>query len=392
MWNLAHSRSRFYVDCMRPEENFWKTLFTEADKLHLVSDAKYAEFLSWKPRQSNCPELEQVAKRLTDLAPIEWRATMKNIFVARAFKGDANAEASSFRSAGIIELNYGLTTAAMIYSSLFCQFYDSIWTTAKEVDFTDENLDDITQMILDEISRSAVEPILVAEQSTQTWAKERNVYVIHPLLAELPSRRKDEDYHKLVTATEMFVVAHEFCHHLIGHTADYFRHAPKVKTMVGEWLTRIDAEDTLSGLNKSQIAELESDVGAFLLLSGAFSNNISLPRIYSAVCGSMLALVSLAHVNDTWTSTAEGSHPDFLVRYDLIARMIREVSMEIPLSKDGHPVGFLIQFRGFISAVLQAWISNGKGEIQMPNFLDIFSWMIDLEAEFKEEHQLYNQD
>lgn len=172
MWKLDGSRSRFYIDCGRPQENFWKTLFEQAGRQDLIDDPKYAEFLEWKPESSNCPELQSVATELVGLAPVEWRATMKNIFVARAFKGDANAEASSFRSAGIVEINHGLTMASMIYSTLFCHFYASVKTAATQVNFSDED-EEITQMIVDELERSAFEPILIADQSVGRWGVER---------------------------------------------------------------------------------------------------------------------------------------------------------------------------------------------------------------------------
>ncbi|MFD8393068.1 hypothetical protein ACFV2N_28665 [Streptomyces sp. NPDC059680] len=398
MWDLKKSRSQFYVDCGRPEENFWKTLFEQAGRQDLINDEQYEEFLSWQPVNSNCPELQQVAKELTALAPIEWRATMKNIFVARAFKGDANAEASSFRSAGIIELNYGLTTAAMIYSTLFCHFYESIRSAATEVDFGDAE-EEITQMIVDELERSAFEPILVADSSISNWATEKQVYAAHPLLIELPKRRKTSDYHRLVTATEMFVVAHEFAHHMLGHSDQNFRHAEKSKKIVSSYLSHMRAEDILGTLNDSQQEEIEADVASFLLLSGIISNQSTRSRIYRAVGGSMLALISLAHVNGDWISNdKESSHPDFLTRYEVLARLIKHVTMPMPLGegtqghpRKDHPIGFLIQFRGFTSAFLQAMASRFGGEVQMPNFLNIFSWMIDLEAEFKEEHRILRE-
>ncbi|MFJ8022132.1 hypothetical protein [Streptomyces sp. NPDC096311] len=313
--------------------------------------------------------------------------------MARAFKGDANAEASSFRNAGIVEINHGLTMAAMIYSTLFCHFYESVLSAATEVDFSDED-EEITQMIVDELERSAFEPILIADQSVGKWATEGNVYAAHPLLIELPVRRTENDYHTLVTAAETFVVAHEFCHHMLGHTDEYFRHAGGAKKVVYQWLSQIDADGIMEKLNSSQKQEVEADVAAFLLTCGLLSEGGSRPRVYRAVGGSMIALVALAHVNQSWVSEGVSStHPGVLERYEILAKIIKEITMRLPIGEEGkgHPIGFLIQFRGFISVVLQTISSRMGGDVDPPSLLNIFSWMIDLEAEFKEEHKDYHR-
>ncbi|QDO08276.1 hypothetical protein [Streptomyces sp. S1D4-23] len=353
-----------------------------------MSDQKYAEFLGWRPEHSNCPELDSATKALIDIAPVEWKATMRNIFVARAFKGEANAEASSFRSAGIIELNYGFTMAAMIYTTLFSHFYDSILTAGKEVNFNDDDTE-TTQMILEEIERAAFEPIDVTDQAVHTWAAERHVRATDALHIDLPRRRKEGDYFNLVNAVEQFVIAHEFCHHMLGHTDSSFRHSRTVRKTVGDWLNRIGIHDVIAKLNEDQKKEVEADVGAFILLSGLFTENASRARTYRAIGGSMVALVALAHVSESWISTGDQeTHPDFLTRYEIVFRLVKEITLKMPVGETGdHPMGFMIQFRGFISAVLQTWASRAGADVKMPNFLNIFSWMIDLEVEFREEHR-----
>lgn len=384
MWRLDKSRKQFFVDCGNPEENFWKTLFEQSGHQNLLEGDKYSEFLSWNPHRSNCPELDIATKNLLESAPVEWMATMRNIFVARSFKGDVNAEASSFRGAGIIELNYGFTLAAMIYSTLFSHFYDAIRAAGKEVDW---NYDDtaVTEMIVEELERAAFEPIEVTDREVQAWAVNRHVKATHPLQIELPKKRTQGEHHNLVLAIEEFVIGHEYCHHMLGHTDSAFRHAQAARGAVADWLDRIGWSDFASALNEDQVEELEADVGSFLLLSGVLSGNVSRSRIYRAVGGSMLGLVALSHANDTWLSGGE-SHPDFLTRYEVMYRLIKELVMDMPIGvSDGHPMGFLIQIRGFISAILQTRASNSGGDFKKPNFLNVFSWMIDQEVEFKKE-------
>ncbi|MFD7103737.1 hypothetical protein [Streptomyces celluloflavus] len=316
---------------------------------------------------------------------------MRNIFVARAFKGEANAEASSFRSAGIIELNYGFTMAAMIYTTLFSHFYDSVLTAGKEVDFDDDDTD-VTMMILGEIERSAFEPIDVTDQSLHRWTTERHVRPTHALQIELPHRRGESDYFNLVAAVEEFVLAHEFCHHMPGHTDSSFRHSRGAKKSVEGWLRRIDIQELLDDLNEDQKEEVEADIGAFLLLTGLFTETASRSRTYRAVGGSMLALVALAHVSESWISRGEGEmHPDFLTRYEIMFRLVGEVAQQMPMGEIGdHPMGFMIQLRGFISAVLQTWESKAGADVGMPKFLNLFSWMVDEGSRFMKERQMHN--
>ncbi|MGA5405783.1 hypothetical protein ACPCSC_00765 [Streptomyces lavendulocolor] len=386
MWKLTESRRQFFAGCRRPEENFWKTLFEQAGRQSLIGHPKYADFLSWKPTHSNCPELENATRNLIEIAPMEWKATMRNIFVARAFKGEANAQASAFRSAGIIELNYGLTVAAMIYSTLFSQFYDAIRTTAMGVDWADEDVA-TTQMILEEIERSAFDPISAADDAVQTWAAERHVRATSPLHVELPPARQVADHSNLVLAVEEFVVGHEYCHHMLGHTDSSFRHARTIKQRVKQLLSEIESSSAMEELNDAQWQELEADIGALLLLSGSLSGKSERWQIYRAVGGSMLALVSLAHVMESWIDGGE-QHPNFLVRYEVMCKAITKLTRGVPIgSRTDHPVGFLIQFRGFISAVLQTWASRVGEDIEAPKFLNIFSWMIDLQVEFTEDFE-----
>ncbi|MFE4682571.1 hypothetical protein ACFRNJ_17295 [Streptomyces sp. NPDC056721] len=391
MWKLGESRRRFFVDCRRPEENFWATLFREAGREDLVSGDEYAEYFAITPNHSNCPEIEQAVKYLVDIAPVEWKATMRNIFVARAFNGEANAEASSFRSAGIIELNYGFTLAAMIYSTLFSHFYDAVLTVGTEVDFDDED-SETTLLIVEEVERMAFEPIAATDEAIGEWAAARHVQAMHVSQTQLPARRNKEDYHNLVTSVEQFVIAHEFCHHMLGHTDVQFRHSRGVRRLVLEKMEGLGIEDLLQEMNPHQIRELEADVGAFLLLSGYLTSEVKRSRIYRSVGGSFVALVALAHVAEGWASREgeEGdpqTHPDFSTRLEVMYRLVKDMTLGMPVADFGdHPMGFVIQLRAFAFVVLKTWASRSNADVQAPRFLNVFSWMLDQQQEFWDEY------
>ncbi|MCC4322395.1 hypothetical protein [Streptomyces malaysiensis] len=312
---------------------------------------------------------------------------MRNIFVARAFKEDANAQAWSFRESGVVELNYGFTSAAMIYATTYCHFYDAMATTANDVDFSDDDTE-VLSMILEEIENGAFEPILVAENLRSDWRESGRIYAAHPALLELPKSRNPSQYHNLVRTIEEFAIAHELSHHMLGHTESALRRRVQVSSAVQEWLDRSGSREVCNNLNPDQIQEIEADIGAFLLVSGVLSNQATHGRIYNGVAGSMLALIALGHISENWISdnAPEKTHPGFIDRYDVMCRVVRELTLPLPQGSIGdHPLGFLLHFQGFISIVVQFWQSRAKAEMKDPHFLNIFSWMLDRAVELEEE-------
>ncbi|MFF3727017.1 hypothetical protein ACFYYM_32155 [Streptomyces erythrochromogenes] len=350
------------------------------------TEKRHQDFLAWPPNRANCPEFEAALDRLIDLAPLPWKATMRNIFVARVAKGDPNATAWSFRSSGVVEVNYGFTRAAMIYATIFCQFYDALATIWLDVDLTMED-EGILQMIIDEIDQSALEPILVADSSRASWLGEEGVFAAHPALLDLPSRTAVDSYHEAVCAVEEFVLSHEISHHMLGHTEVSFRKSSDVARLVDGWISRVDAQGVYLDLNESQKQEIQADVAAFLLTCGELGGRCDRILLYRSISGAMLALTSLAHITEMWSSSnSEDSHPDFVTRYGIIAGLIVELSKDMPRGEIGdHPRGFLLQFQGFISMVLQAWLYRKGEEVQEPKFLNFFAWLMDESARLENE-------
>ncbi len=385
MWKLSESRRRFYSERAIPEENFWKTLFRQSDRRDVLDDERFKEYLNWIPNRANCPELELAMERLIDIAPVAWKATMRNIFVAREFREDANASAWSFRSSGVVELNYGFTTAAMIYTTLFCCFYDAM-VVAHNYLVDDADDLEVLEMLLDEAHRGAFEPILIAEQSRVAWAEHNRVYPAHPALLELPYGRETSQYHSLVEAVEEFTIGHEVCHHMLGHTAESTRVSP-IARVVEHWMERAGVRHYLEQLNPSQVQEIQADVGAFLLLSGELGDGVTRSGVYRSIGGSIIAITALAHISENWASADQAdTHPDYITRYDILYRVAKELGMNVSIGEVGdHPAGFLLQLSGFISMVLQTWLAHVDEEIKRPNFLNIFSKLMEKNVELEEE-------
>ncbi|MET7308187.1 hypothetical protein ABZS68_13930 [Streptomyces sp. NPDC005571] len=384
MWNLQESRRRFYSEQLTGEVNYWVALFAAQGKAHLLDGEDYREFREWKPTRANCPELEGMLEDLIHIAPNPWKATLRNIFAARVINGEANATAWSAHQSGVVEINQGLTNAAIIYATLFSHFYDALYTVAVEVDLGMEN-QEVLGWILEEIDNGAVEPVLLADSSSTAWREQKSVYVAHDSLTRVPQHRI-ESYKTAIGAAEEFALAHEISHHLLGHTDESFRHSAEVFKQINAWIDRANIRDSWSTLNESQRQELEADIAAFLLMCGELSGASSRELIYKAISGSLISLIAISHINDNWHSeNPDDSHPDFYTRYGAIASIVVEISKDISSgSHRDHPQGFLIQFRGFISIVLQSWASNRVESVKRPSFLNVFSWLLDEAASLED--------
>ncbi|CAM5560173.1 hypothetical protein STENM36S_00014 [Streptomyces tendae] len=384
MWNLRESRRRFYSEQQSEEVNYWVSLFEAEGKGDLLNGPEFEAFRHWKPTRSNCPELAGMMDDLIQIAPATWKATLRNIFAARVANGEANASAWSSQQSGVIEINQGFTNAAIVYATLFSQFFDAMNTIITDIDL-EMGDDEILWWILEEVDRGAVEPVLLAEEAASIWRQTNSVIVAHKALTDVPKRRIGS-YQIAIAAAEEFTLAHEISHHLLGHTDELFKHSASVYREVSHWIDRSGIRELWSALNRSQRSELEADVAAFLHISGELGGDLQRGRTYKAISGSMIPLVALSHISGHWHSEDNtGTHPDFITRYTAIAAIVHEISKEIPLGAYGdHPEGFLLQFRGFISLVLQCWASSHIEEIKRPHFLNVFSWVLDEAASLEE--------
>ncbi|MEU6454077.1 hypothetical protein [Streptomyces sp. NPDC047065] len=367
--------------------NYWVALFTAEGKADLISGKEFQEFREWKPTRANCPELEGMLDNLISVAPATWKATLRNIFAARVINGEANATAWSSRQSGVVEINQGFTNAAIVYATLFSEFFDAMRTIVTDVDLGMKDAQ-ILDWVLEEIDRGVVDPVLLVDEAASAWRKQKAVIVAHGVLTEVPKRRM-ESYKVSIAAAEEFVLAHEISHHLLGHTDEQFKHSVAVAQEVDAWMDRANVRELWSALNSSQRSELEADIAAFLLISGELGGNLHRGDLYKAISGSMLSLVSLSHISGNWKSEdPDATHPDFLARYTAIAALVCEISKGMPIGLHGdHPEGFLLQFRGFISLALQCWSSAHVEEVKRPHFLNIFSWVLDEAVSLEEKLQ-----
>ncbi|WP_159066351.1 ImmA/IrrE family metallo-endopeptidase [Streptomyces hygroscopicus] len=325
--------------------------------------------------------------QLIETIPEAWRARARKIFAGRNLDGVANAEAWRDGEVGVIEINYGITSAAMIYSVLYCKYYEMVHTLGNDVDFTDDDQEALL-MILEEVGDSGFTPILVADRERESWLSDRSVFAGHELLRELPTSRSEEDYHNVVRSIEEFVLAHELAHHLLGHTVDAYPRSRQNEIYLDSVMRKYGIELPDEELNDDQLQEMKADILALLMTTGALLDEATAPRVYRALAGSVIGLTALAHIYDTWVvSDSSGeTHPDFLTRFSCAAQVITCISKRIPVgSEGGHPIGFMNQLSGFVSIILNNWLAKHLEDRQPVNVLGLTSWLFEQSQEVEKE-------
>ncbi|MFF4285987.1 hypothetical protein ACFY0R_11765 [Streptomyces sp. NPDC001633] len=387
MISLEQSRKSFHEVRGLPVQNFWKTVFQAQGRDDILGTPKFQNYLNWTPNRSNCPELEVLMEDLTESIPEEWRARGRRIFTGRNLRGEANAEAWQSGEIGVIELNYGFTSAAMIYMVLYSKYFEMIHTLGTEVDFSDDD-EEIIRMVLEEIEKGGFEPILIAEEERKTWTANGRVFPAHRLLREIPDSRSEESYHESVRAIEEFAIAHEYAHHLLGHTNDEYPRSRYINRKLDTEMAKLGVDLSSYDVNEAQVDELRADSLALLMTSGRLMDQVSAPSIYRSMAGAIIGLTVLAHINETWvvSNAPDETHPDFITRYEVATALLKEMSRSMPIGQEGgHPFGFLAQLSGFVSLILDRWLTSHDDGHSPANILGLASWLFERSAEIHEE-------
>nr|WP_282547603.1 hypothetical protein [Streptomyces rochei] len=388
MINLEQSRKTFHEVRNLPLQNFWKTLFQAQGRTDVLSDPRYREYFAWVPNRSNCPELEELMRGLTESIPEEWRARGRNIFAGRSLRVQANAEAWRSGEVGVVEIYYGFTSASMFYMVLYSKYFEMISTLGSVMlDYTEDDDAEIILMLLQEVGNEGFEPILIANKERKTWRAE-GVFPAHQLLRELPASRDEDSYHNGVRSIEEFALAHEYAHHLLGHTNDEYPRSHYINGRLDRELVELGVDLTDYGVNATQTDELRADALAILMMSGKLVMTPTRPNVYRAMNGAILGLTVLAHIYDAWVGSNEPkeTHPDFLTRYDAATKLLKGMSRNIPVGPhEDHPLDFMSHLSGFVTLIIDRWLGSEITDHEEISVLGLTSWLIERRAEVLEE-------
>ncbi|MCG5466751.1 hypothetical protein MED01_005793 [Micromonospora sp. MED01] len=363
MATLKNSRGKFFHEHKMPQElNFWIHLFRYANRPLPVDDNVLERALEWRPDRSNCPQLTITIEQLIESVPGEWRALANNLFVGRVLKGDLNAMAWTERKAGVIEINVQYSFTLSAYAAAYDEFFHNLKSFVGDVAAKRPGLESMVH----ELDKRFAEPWEQLDTARSDWADRRLLVAANPVAARWAKGREmlQED---MVDAAESFVIAHELAHHLLGHTVSR-RDKRKAKVAVDEAIEQLGAFHMMSQFNQSQREELQADILAYLIVAQALDGTPQFPDIYRAVAGATLALVTHAHVTDSWVELdSAATHPDFTERFNFIYRLTEMLSSHRSADNQiEHPMAFLAQLSTFAAVALNTWASRNFPERQKP--------------------------
>ncbi|TDC39053.1 ImmA/IrrE family metallo-endopeptidase [Micromonospora sp. 15K316] len=363
MATLKNSRGKFFHEHkMPPDLNFWIFFFRYAGRPLPVDEKVMARALEWKPERSNCPQLTITIEHLIRSVPDEWRALANNLFVGRVLKGDLNAMAWTERQAGVIEMNIQYTFTLSAYAAAYDEFFHNLKSFVGDVAAKRPGLESMVH----ELDKRFAEPWEQLDTARSGWVDRRLLVVANPVAARWAKGR--ESLHEdMVDAAESFVIAHELAHHLLGHTVSR-RDKRKAKDAVDEVIERLGLFYAMSQFNQSQREELQADILAYLIVAQALEGAPQFSDLYRAVAGSTLALVTHAHVTESWVELdSAATHPGFTTRFNMVHKLTEMLCSDRPTGDQGdHPMAFLSQLSTFAAVALNRWASQTFSGPQKP--------------------------
>lgn len=354
MPTLKNSRGKFFeVHQMPPNRSFWHYFLEWSGRLQEQPEGDIRGLSSWKPERSNCPELTAVIENLIRNVPIEWRAQASNIFVGRVLDAAPNAQAWTRVKAGIIEINIQYTFILSAYVATFEEYMQSVKTLLQGILDEPETIEGIVNSLDHRLSI----PWAHLEESRPTWMDSRLLGGGNPALLQLTPPDRVQFREDAVLACEEFAVAHELAHHLLYHTVSRPGKS-KAKATVERAIREAHLTAVMTKCNQLQAEEIQADILAFMMVANAINKAPEFSDLYRALIGSVVTLVSLAHVHDTWIATGnDASHPDFIARFDVICHLTEWLSGSRSKGEIGdHPLGLLAQLRGFSAVAINAWL------------------------------------
>ncbi|MFB6397974.1 hypothetical protein [Polymorphospora lycopeni] len=382
---LKNSRGKFFhVHKMPSDRAFWLHFFDRMGKMNLVPHHHRRALESWKPERSNCPELTYMIEGFIARIPGEWQATARNLFVGRVMAADINAKAWTERQAGIIEINLQYTWALSAYVTTF----DEVLGTLRHLlNNATEGAELETDQLLENLNRRLRHPWEQLDLSRAQWRDPRLLGSGDISLLEATAPERIGLQAEVVSACEEFILAHELAHHLLGHLS---KHPGKgnARKVVTDLLDRSDLLGLRTKLNTNQKQEIDADVLAFALVADCIERAPTHEGLYRAILASIISLVTLAHVQDSWFEIEpEASHPGFLERFTALTKLTKLLATGMPIGPSGdHPLDALAQLQTFAGIAYTSWANkNAVPPAKQLGILSIANFLMDRREQLMQE-------
>lgn len=380
--SLKKSRGQFFdrYPRMPRRSSFWYYYLWEMNQFDRVSEAAVAEAANWVPERSNCPELAVALEALIEHIPDEWTEIAENIFAGRVINGESNAEAWRTFRAGCIEISFQFTQILAAYVSAYDLYVASVrnFMLALEEDVN------TAEERLAELQKSGFsDPWRELEEHREFWANPAVLAGIDRRILDAPDKQRRDLQADVVNVAEEWILSHEVAHHLLGHLSKR-GYKYKAVEVVRSVMSTSGLNSSLPALNNDQRAEIEADVLAFMLIARATKGSVDRNRMYGALAGAVMALVSEAHADSNWVNIeTRPSHPDFITRFIVVKCLTEWLCADMPKGPIGdHPLGMLSQLTGFVNAAIQSHLSGAyPNKFREPDLLTTVNYFLDVLAE-----------
>ncbi|MET4095766.1 M48 family metalloprotease [Arthrobacter sp. UYCu712] len=367
-WSLESGRKAFLgTHRGMPDRSFWYYLLKSQGKNEELASEKLQDVLTWVPNLSNCPELDgEISRLLKDKElPKTWSDFLGSIFVGRTLETEVNADSKQRRGQAWVGISFQYTSAIPAYIAA----YDR-WTAAFQRRQTTQN--DDPAPIMDAFAGIAI--------SRSSWADKDTFAGTHPTLSTGPRGRNAEYYDEVVLAAEMFIIGHEYGHHLLGHTSkraksfrltEHLRDELKKLGLYRLVFLRSASQTTEPVAVKNptplrpqnplvlQKEELLADILG-LELVGISRGSAKAIAVQRAVIGAVCALLAEADIKHHWFLGEGDTHPSTIDRIAVLLRLTKNL-----FHRDGEIAAnsmldrLVSQLAAFSTACLQASL-HGK--------------------------------
>lgn len=310
---LKKSRGLFFARTREPQKSFWAHPdFRELVKKATGKDVPQ-DLLDWDAcavgARSNCPALHDRMISVSRLVDPEWRDRVDTIYVGRTYSNEDTAEANKNQKGGMVAISNEYTSIMVAYSAMWGRFLSAADRGLKQSS-TESNLIWIGL-------RKHLDESIDDFRSGGLLALKGN------LLMVFQSEESRQSAFSGIEQAESWTIAHEISHHLVRDMSN--RRDERVVDLLKNITSRSSASREIARMSQAQRDEINADLLATLILSGHFAevrHPIDVPAVIS---GAALALITIAHFRDEWTSEPTDSHPGCLDRIRIILTIMCEM-------------------------------------------------------------------
>lgn len=250
------------------------------------------------PRRSNDALLEEYMDDLVAVAPEEYRDRIDGMFVGKLHDFEANAAAmlEDEHYGDLIFFNVGLSDACFQYSMLFHQLVKLIGLRTKAEGDRSSEVANYLQVLGGNLTK--------LKSAQDRWNESGKVSLRSE--DEVAFYKQDLELAVAIACTtDRFVLFHEVCHHLLGHTSGGALHfIDTLPDGCRAW------EGTT---NEHHRQEYQADAGAIML--SLWSSSKESVDVVGAVLGTLLSLTVLGQFTKD-ASVASETHPSTLARFE----------------------------------------------------------------------------